>query len=97
MENRSNLKNRLESHLSAKQLAFIKQAVSVASRYKVSLYLVGGAVRDLLLNIPIRDLDLVVEGEANLLADKLAKAISGKVISLSQFNVFRRFPFFPFL
>lgn len=86
MENRSNLKNRLESHLSAKQLAFIKQAVSVASKYKVSLYLVGGAVRDLLLNIPIRDLDLVVEGEANLLADKLAKAISGKVISLSQFN-----------
>jgi tRNA nucleotidyltransferase (CCA-adding enzyme) len=86
VEKPSNLKDRLESHLSAKQMAFIKKAVTVASKSSVSLYLVGGAVRDLLLNLPIRDLDLVVEGEANILAGKLAKAISGKVISHSQFN-----------
>src|SRR5918996_2536505 len=36
---------------------------------RVPAYLVGGAVRDLLLGLEVGDLDLVIEGEAEALAD----------------------------
>lgn len=43
------------------------------------VYLAGGIVRDLLLGRPIKDLDLVVEGDAIRLARSLAKSHGGKV------------------
>lgn len=38
------------------------------------VYLVGGAVRDLLLGRPRADVDLVVEGDAGALAERLGGA-----------------------
>jgi tRNA nucleotidyltransferase (CCA-adding enzyme) len=43
------------------------------------LFLVGGVVRDLLLGTPIRDLDLVVEGDAAGLAAEAARRLGGRV------------------
>jgi tRNA nucleotidyltransferase (CCA-adding enzyme) len=40
------------------------------------LWLVGGAVRDALLNQPVRDLDVVVEGDALVLARQLGEVVS---------------------
>ena len=45
----------------------------------MSLYLVGGSVRDLLLGKSIHDLDLVTEGEANRLASSLAEELGGSL------------------
>ncbi len=42
-----------------------------------SVFLVGGAVRDHLLGLTIRDLDFVVSGDSILLARKVAKKIKG--------------------
>jgi tRNA nucleotidyltransferase (CCA-adding enzyme) len=47
----------------------------VARRRGVALYLVGGAVRDLLLGTPVRDLDLAVEGDAVSLAGDVAREL----------------------
>src|SRR3990172_5494116 len=74
----TNLARLIENQLPAELVSFIKQASSLTESYSEKLYLVGGLVRDLLLNKTNLDLDLVVEGDAialarNLVADKAAK------------------------
>jgi tRNA nucleotidyltransferase (CCA-adding enzyme) len=64
----------------------LKCASDVASGIDMPLYLVGGAVRDLLLDKSPGDLDLVVEGDVSALADKAAKATGGKTMSHKQFG-----------
>ena len=59
--------------LPAELIAFLHIAGEQAGAQEQKLYLVGGAVRDLLLHRPILDLDLVVEGDAPRLARQLAK------------------------
>src|SRR5262249_43128295 len=51
----------------------------VARRGKIRVFLVGGAVRDLLAGLPVRDLDLAVEGDAVELARRVARALAGTV------------------
>ena len=48
--------------------------VARATRHRVGIHLVGGPVRDLLLDRPIRDVDLVVEPRGDFGAEKLARA-----------------------
>jgi tRNA nucleotidyltransferase (CCA-adding enzyme) len=76
----------LEASLPAEKLALVKMAGRIAQGEGVSLYLVGGAVRDLLLGRGVEDLDLVVEGDAETLAYIIAKGLSGQVVSRSQFS-----------
>ncbi len=57
-----------------------------ASRFSISLYLVGGSVRDMLLGTTIRDLDLVVEGDAAMLAFESVKELGGEVVAHSRFG-----------
>lgn len=49
------------------------------------VYLVGGAVRDLMLGFVQFDFDLVVEGDAHALADQLAATIGGDVVKHDRF------------
>ncbi|MQF49101.1 CCA tRNA nucleotidyltransferase [SAR202 cluster bacterium AC-647-N09_OGT_505m] len=76
----------LEASLPAEKLALVRMAGQIAQGEGVSLYLVGGAVRDLLLGRPVEDIDLVVEGDAETLAYIIAKRLSGQVVSRSQFS-----------
>ena len=63
-----NLKTTLRQYLPIELCKFVDLAVSLAEQQDMHLYLVGGAVRDLLLQRPNMDLDLVVEGDATRLA-----------------------------
>jgi len=63
----------LESHLSASQNRAVAQVQRAAAQANVNLFLVGGAVRDMLGGFPIRDLDFTVEGNALKLAKVVAK------------------------
>jgi len=65
---------------------FLRQAGEVAARHGHGLYLVGGAVRDLLLGRPVLDIDLVAEGDAPALAQELASQLGGRVVATSQFG-----------
>ena len=76
----------LEADLPAERLALLRRAGLIAREEGVSLYLVGGGARDLLLGRPTEDLDLVVEGDAETLASIIAKRLSGQVVSRSQFS-----------
>jgi tRNA nucleotidyltransferase (CCA-adding enzyme) len=81
-----NLKDRIQRQLPSELFEFLQMAGSNAARLGQRLFLVGGVVRDLLLNRPNLDLDLVVEGNAVQLAEDLAKLEKGRVIARSRFN-----------
>lgn len=56
-----------------------------AAADRPGVYLVGGAVRDLMLGFVQFDFDLVVEGDAGELADHLAAEIGGVVVKHERF------------
>ena len=58
----------------------------LASSQSIRVYLVGGPVRDLLLNSPLRDLDFVVVGKAPEVAGWLAEQAGGRVITHPRFG-----------
>ena len=87
-----NLTSRMEQELPPGLFVFLKLAGKVAQAQGLGLYLVGGAVRDLLLGRPNLDFDLVVEGDAIRLARQLAKSSAEKVLTHPRFGTakFRR-------
>ena len=54
----------------------INVAVDTADRLGMSLFVVGGSVRDLLLGQPTLDIDLVVEGDAISVAQQAANDLA---------------------
>ncbi|MCD6425087.1 MAG: CBS domain-containing protein [Anaerolineales bacterium] len=83
---RQNLSHRLESTLPEVRLALINKIADVAAEQKSALYIVGGFVRDLLLDIPSLDFDLVVEGDAIALAKAVQQQYGGRVTSHNRFG-----------
>src|SRR5437763_16619478 len=63
----------LESRLSPDQYRVVEQVQAAAQEHGVHLYLVGGALRDLIYGYPIRDLDFAIEGPALKVAKILLK------------------------
>ena len=61
----------LESRLSSEQLRALNRVQQEAQDSSLNVYLVGGAVRDLMTGSPIRDLDFVIEGNALRVARRL--------------------------
>jgi len=78
MEN-INLARKLEERLPSDALDFIKRAAKLAGERGKKLYLAGGLVRDLLMDKPGLDIDLVLEGDATLLASEMAQGKDVKV------------------
>ncbi len=75
----SNLSSRMTAVLPKKLLGLIRSIGREADKLGVSVFLVGGFVRDILLERKNYDLDVVVEGDAikfgKLLADKMKGAL----------------------
>ena len=77
---------KIEAALPAPLLDLLHQASEIAQEMEVPLYLVGGFVRDLLLDQPTLDMDLVVEGDAIKLARRLGRHIGARTRSHKQFG-----------
>ena len=80
-----NLWDPLSRHLTAFQLHLIEQVSDAAGRLKMPIYIVGGVVRDLLLDRPINDLDIVVEGDAIRLGKEVVSLYQGRLVTHPQF------------
>ncbi len=63
----------LESRLSAEQRAVVMRVVELAQAQGANVYIAGGAVRDLISGMAIRDLDFVIEGNPLRAARELEK------------------------
>lgn len=83
---RQNLAARLERALPPMRLALLKAVAYAAHAERSALYIVGGFVRDLLLDRPGLDFDLVVEGDAIALTRALASQFGGRVTSHARFG-----------
>ena len=73
----------LESHLSAEQFRVVGEMRKLADSAGVSLFLTGGALRDMLGGFPVRDLDFTVESNALKLA-KVANKHGATVVSTDE-------------
>ncbi len=69
----------MEKRLPAQTINYLVIAGEIADELNSTVYCVGGFVRDLFLQVPNFDLDLVVEGDGRELAAKLADRLGGKV------------------
>jgi tRNA nucleotidyltransferase (CCA-adding enzyme) len=63
----------LESRLSPEQRAAMVRIQELATEFEANLYLVGGAVRDVVSGMSIRDLDFTVEGNPTRIVRELEK------------------------
>lgn len=71
----------LESHLSADQFRVVGDIQALAAAAGVSVFLTGGAMRDMLGGFPVRDLDFTVEGNALKLARSAEQKYGAKILS----------------
>ena len=83
------LKTELDRALGRLRSDILSEAVRIGAKRGVPVYLVGGAVRDLLMGKPVADLDITVERDASTVAHELADRLSGRVVSRSQFGTFK--------
>jgi tRNA nucleotidyltransferase (CCA-adding enzyme) len=70
----------LKGRLSNERRRALEAVIAAAVEAQTPLYLVGGSVRDLLLERPTLDLDLVVEGDAPSLARRVAEALAARCL-----------------
>ncbi|MGB0036794.1 MAG: hypothetical protein WBP79_15095 [Candidatus Acidiferrales bacterium] len=63
----------LESRLSPEQRAVLERVQELSRSQDVNIYLTGGAVRDLISGMPIRDLDFTIEGNPVRMVTELVK------------------------
>jgi tRNA nucleotidyltransferase/poly(A) polymerase len=70
----------VETHLTVAQNSALARVVDTASRAGVSLFFTGGSMRDVLAGVPVRDLDLVVEGSASKLAGVAANSPGAELL-----------------
>jgi len=81
-----NYADKYENALPRARLALLKIIAEIALEQKAALYIVGGFVRDMLLEKPGQDFDLVVEGDAIALARRLQERFGGRLTSHARFG-----------
>jgi tRNA nucleotidyltransferase (CCA-adding enzyme) len=86
MQEKPNLTQRLEKLLPPAVLALLQVISAQAHARRQPAYIVGGFVRDLLLERPSLDFDIVVEGDAIELARSLSRKYGGRIVSHSRFG-----------
>jgi tRNA nucleotidyltransferase (CCA-adding enzyme) len=86
-----NLSELIERSLHEERLTLLRLLADQAHARQMPLYIVGGSVRDLLLDRRLNDFDLTVEGDAIALARSLASKYGGAVTAHSKFGTAKWF------
>jgi tRNA nucleotidyltransferase (CCA-adding enzyme) len=75
----NNLTVEIEARLPGPVIRLVRTVGRTAARCGFNSYLVGGIVRDILLNRPPADIDIMVDGDAVRLAGEMARQADGKL------------------
>ncbi len=70
--------------ISADYRRAISIAVTVAQMNGIDIFLIGGVVRDLILDNPIKDIDIAVQGDAIDFAHKLLDEVPCEIINIQE-------------
>ncbi|MFP4661509.1 MAG: CBS domain-containing protein [Halanaerobiales bacterium] len=73
-------------NLSEDILGILKNAGKTAAKNGVNAYLIGGMVRDMLLDTDNKDLDIVIDGSLESYISELAEALNGEYTFNNQFR-----------
>jgi tRNA nucleotidyltransferase (CCA-adding enzyme) len=76
---RNNIKNLIMDRLGQDMMSLLERISKVANQSSMPVFAVGGFVRDLLLNVSNKDIDIAVEGDGILFASLLAEEFGGQV------------------
>ncbi len=87
----TNLRERLAATLTPALWALVQAISDAAADLRMPVYLVGGLVRDLLLDKRPTDLDIVVEGDAIRLVEQLQGRFGGEAHSHDRFGTAKWF------
>jgi tRNA nucleotidyltransferase (CCA-adding enzyme) len=85
-QGRPNYAEKLEGAMPKARLELLKAVAAIAFEQKSAFYIVGGFVRDLFLERPSQDFDLVVEGDAIALARQLQGRYGGRLTTHARFG-----------
>jgi tRNA nucleotidyltransferase (CCA-adding enzyme) len=81
----------MERSLPGDRWNLLQQVRDEATQRGLPLYIVGGSIRDLVLGRRLNDFDLIVEGDAIVLARSLASKYGGKVTAHAKFGTAKWF------
>lgn len=84
----ANIAEILTAQLDPISLRHLNLVAQVAESRGLQAYLVGGAIRDALLGLPVCDIDISVTGLTPQFAEEAARALNGDIAVRSQFNTF---------
>ena len=76
----------LERSLDSDNMSILRCLRRRALTHSLAVYLVGGPVRDVLMGLPIKDLDFVLEGDGPAVARDLAAELGGEVVVHARFG-----------
>ena len=79
-----NLKDKYEQIFSPAQKNILASVSVFSSKNGINAFLVGGVVRDLILNRPVFDIDIVVETDAVLFVKNLLTELKGEIINVQE-------------
>ncbi|HEX6289818.1 MAG TPA: hypothetical protein VFZ66_11535 [Herpetosiphonaceae bacterium] len=82
----SELAGRLARSLTPEVYRLLQTAALIGQQQRVPIYLVGGPVRDLVLEQPITDIDLVIEGDAWPVAEAFHAHVGGRLTEHAAFR-----------
>ncbi len=80
------VKLKMRKNLSQSTIEILKSISETADKMKITAYCVGGMVRDILMNIRHKDIDIVVERDGIGFAKKLVKELGGVIYIHKKFN-----------
>jgi tRNA nucleotidyltransferase (CCA-adding enzyme) len=86
MPSQEEVAKKLGAVVPAARLALLRALAEEADKINLPIFVVGGFVRDLLLDWPSLDFDIVVEGDAIFFANRLADRFGGRVLTHRRFG-----------
>lgn len=86
MPSQEEVAKKLAAVVPSARLALLRALAEEADKINLPIFVVGGFVRDLLLDRPSLDFDLVVEGDAIFFANRLADRFGGQVLTHHRFG-----------
>ena len=81
-----NILTSYEEHVPAESRVLLQTVAEIATTRGLTIFLVGGVVRDLLIGNAHLDFDILAEGEGIPLAEAVAEALGGHVVTHTKFH-----------